>query len=104
MRKCLFKRNIRVIRSQEELDAMWKENQDLPDIVGNNKYQEDCKEYFIKNNTVYYEKREFSGLFHCWGSNYEEFENGAGNYTVAIVEDLADGMVYEISVGNIQFV
>ena len=26
------------------------------------------------------------GKFHQWGSNYEEFENGAGNYSVAIVE------------------
>lgn len=32
------------------------------------------------------------GKFHQWGSNYEEFENGAGNYTVAIVE-LPDGTV-----------
>ena len=32
------------------------------------------------------------GYFHKWGSNYEEFENGAGNYTVAIVE-LPDGKI-----------
>lgn len=32
------------------------------------------------------------GYFHQWGSNYEEFENGAGNYSVAIVE-LPDGKV-----------
>ncbi|MCR2047833.1 hypothetical protein NSB25_11115 [Acetatifactor muris] len=32
------------------------------------------------------------GKFHQWGSNYEEFENGAGNYSVAIVE-LPDGTV-----------
>ena len=32
------------------------------------------------------------GQFHQWGSNYEEFENGAGNYSVAIVE-LPDGTV-----------
>ena len=32
------------------------------------------------------------GKFHQWGSNYEEYENGAGNYSVAIVE-LPDGTV-----------
>ncbi len=32
------------------------------------------------------------GKFHQWGSNYEEFENGPGNYSVAIVE-LPDGTV-----------
>ena len=32
------------------------------------------------------------GLFHCWGSAYEEFESGPGNYTVAIVE-MADGSI-----------
>lgn len=26
------------------------------------------------------------GYFHEWGMNYEEFESGAGNYSVAIVE------------------
>lgn len=32
------------------------------------------------------------GYFHGWGSNYEEYENGAGNYSTAIVE-LPDGRV-----------
>lgn len=32
------------------------------------------------------------GQFHQWGSSYEEFESGAGNYSVAIVE-LPDGTV-----------
>lgn len=36
-----------------------------------------------------------SGLFHKWASTYEEFENGAGNYTVAIVE-LPDGSIKEV--------
>lgn len=26
------------------------------------------------------------GFFHCWGVEYEEFESGPGNYTVAIIE------------------
>jgi len=32
------------------------------------------------------------GKFHGWGVEYEEFENGPGNYTVAIVE-MPDGSV-----------
>lgn len=32
------------------------------------------------------------GRFHKWGSNYEEFENGGCNYSVAIVE-LQDGTI-----------
>lgn len=31
-------------------------------------------------------------MFHQWGTNYEEFESGPGNYTVAIVE-LPDGRI-----------
>lgn len=34
----------------------------------------------------------FEGYFHRWGCNYEEFETGPGNYSVAIVE-LPDGEV-----------
>lgn len=41
------------------------------------------------------EKAFASGIFHTWGSNYEEFESGPGNYTVAIVE-LEDGRVVEV--------
>lgn len=28
-----------------------------------------------------------AGTFHCWSVQYEEFENGPGNYIVGIVED-----------------
>ena len=42
------------------------------------------------------------GLFHQWGVNYEEFENGAVNYTIAIVE-LSDGTIEEVLPCNIQF-
>ena len=43
------------------------------------------------------------GLFHQWGSKYEEFENGPGNYTVAIVE-FPDGTVEEVLIINLKFV
>ena len=41
--------------------------------------------------------------FHQFGSDYEEFESGPGNFTVAIVE-YADGQVDSVPVGLIQFV
>jgi len=43
------------------------------------------------------------GVFHQWGSAYEEFESGPGNYTVAIVEE-SDGTVSEIIPSNIRFI
>jgi len=42
------------------------------------------------------------GLFHKWGSNYEEFEFGPGNYTVAIIE-LEDGTIEEVQPHLIKF-
>jgi len=33
-----------------------------------------------------------TGVFHCWGSSYEEFEDGPVSYTMAIVE-LRDGSI-----------
>ena len=42
------------------------------------------------------------GLFHQWGSAYEEFESGPGNYTTAIVE-MPDRKVLELSPKEIRF-
>lgn len=42
------------------------------------------------------------GVFHQWGYAYEEFDNGPGNYTVAIVE-LPNGEIKEILPSNIKF-
>jgi hypothetical protein len=42
------------------------------------------------------------GLFLQWGVEYEEFENGPGNYTVAIVE-LPDGSVESFMPNCIKF-
>lgn len=44
-----------------------------------------------------------TGLFHGWGADYEEFETGPGNYTVAIVE-LPDGSIVTPIPENIEFV
>lgn len=47
--------------------------------------------------------KEFElGYFHGWGMNYEEFETGPGNYSVAIVE-LPDGSVITPAVTDITF-
>ncbi len=42
------------------------------------------------------------GRFHEWGSNYEEFENGAGNFSTAIIER-PDGTVENVPVELIKF-
>ncbi|WP_200877274.1 hypothetical protein [Pseudomonas chlororaphis] len=42
------------------------------------------------------------GKFHGWGVGYEEFENGPGNYSVAIVE-MADGTVQTLMPWLIRF-
>ncbi len=43
------------------------------------------------------------GYFHEWGMNYEEFESGAGNYSVAIVE-LPDGRIVMPVADDIVFI
>ncbi len=59
-----------------------------------------CKGRYYKAGTYH----DFTiGKFHQWGSNYEEFENGAGNYSVAIVE-LPDGTVVMPVADDICFV
>lgn len=43
------------------------------------------------------------GYFHEWGCSYEEFETGAGNYSVAIVE-LPNGKIVTPSPNDIEFI
>lgn len=43
------------------------------------------------------------GVFHQWANAYEEFESGAGNYTVALVE-LENGEMVEVLPTNIKFI
>ncbi len=42
------------------------------------------------------------GYFHYWGQNYEEFTDGQGNFTVAIVEDIT-GQIFEVLPIHIDF-
>ena len=44
-----------------------------------------------------------NGAFHQWGINYEEFENGPGMYSTAIVE-LPNGRIVTPAANNIQFI
>ena len=43
------------------------------------------------------------GEFHCWGSAYEEFHAGPGNYTIAIIE-LPGGRIVTTLPENVKFV
>ncbi len=43
-----------------------------------------------------------TGVFHGWSVDYEEFENGAGSYAVAVVE-LPDGTVVLQRADHIRF-
>ena len=45
---------------------------------------------------------DIEGNFHHWGVNYEEFETGPGNYTVAIIE-LDNGKVVEAMPDTVRF-
>ena len=59
------------------------------------KYNSEIRKYEIVNFEL--------GAFHQFGCTYEEFENGAGNYTTAIVE-LPNGQLVEATVNSIKFV
>ena len=65
-----------------------------------------CKGQYTEYNQ---EKHRFEnipfeeGLFHQWGNDYQEYEEGPGNFTVGIVE-LPDGRVVTPIARFIQFV
>lgn len=56
---------------------------------------------FWEKNKWVYEEFEL-GYFHTWGCDYEEFETGAGNYSVAIVE-LPNGKVVKVNPIDLEF-
>ena len=64
------------------------------------------KEYVKINDQGLYEKQDDGkglAVFHAWGVGYEEFGDGAGNFSTAIVERKG-GAVESIPVELIQFV
>ena len=51
-----------------------------------------------------YPKTNFRhGIFHKFGTNYEDFETNAGNFTTVIVE-LEDGSIINHPAGNSRFI
>jgi len=56
-----------------------------------------------KSKTYWELEEQGEAYFHQWGSNYEEFESGAGNYTTAIIE-LDDGQIKNIPAEHIRFI
>jgi hypothetical protein len=47
--------------------------------------------------------KETSGLFHCWGIDIEEFNNGGCSFTIGIIE-LEDGSIDTAEPKNIKFI
>jgi len=43
------------------------------------------------------------GLFHQWGVEYEEFDNRAGNCTIALIE-ISDGTIEKVLPSNLKFI
>lgn len=48
--------------------------------------------------------KEGVGWFHIWGTSFMEFEDGAVEITVAIVEDVETGQVYQSDPTEIRFI
>lgn len=85
MRKVLFKRWIPGIRV---------------DVNGNTKIGGS----YIKKDTQCWDIDFIhEGVFHQWANAYEEFETGAGNYTIALVE-LENGEIESVLPMNIKFI
>ena len=59
----------------------------------------------VKIISDYSAKKEVPEIatFETWGSDYEEFDSGAGNFTTAIVS-LNDGTVKQLLPTDIQFI
>lgn len=62
-----------------------------------------CKGRATMQVEGHWEKQDFAlGYFHQWGVAFEEFEDGPGHYTTAIVE-LPDGRVIMPAADEITF-
>lgn len=95
MRECTVITPIKIVRTDEELEDMWNSG---------TYYKQDMytRAKFFRDNREYWIKREVHGMFHQWGVDFEEFDSGPGNYTVAIVE-LDDGTIVTPTTTNIKF-
>lgn len=75
-------------------------NMVAPEVWNKMNYQQQMDMY---KSSKGYVLDTYDGLFHQFGSAYEEFENGAGNYTIAIIED-KDGKIITVDPECIQFI
>lgn len=55
-----------------------------------------------KGKTAREKVKTGEGLFHQFGLDYEEFDNGAGNFSTAIIE-MPNGEIKNVPVENIIF-
>lgn len=46
---------------------------------------------------------DVNGLFHQWGTNIQEHENGAVQFTVGIIED-ETGQIHEVIPNDVRFI
>ena len=58
---------------------------------------------YSKEDGRFHNEEDGYGTFLLWGSDYTEFENGAGNFTIAIIER-DDGQVIKREPHLIKFV
>jgi len=56
-----------------------------------------------ENNYVSTKVEDYEGMFHQWGSDFKEFESGAGNYSTGIIQR-EDGTIENVEATLIQFI
>jgi hypothetical protein len=61
-----------------------------------------AKTYLKRATDGKWETIEISGVFHQFAPQYDEFESGPGNGTIAIIED-TDGQVWACSIETVKF-
>ena len=86
---------MRKVKFNKWIQAVWPEKANSTNCTTSHKPIEgtNCWEKEFTND----------GIFHQWANAYTEFESGAGNYTVALIE-LSDGTISEVLPINIKFV
>jgi hypothetical protein len=65
--------------------------------------REEKNEEYPRGRTYFEKVEDGEGVFHTWGSDYEEFESGPGNYTTAVIER-ADGKIETPPAHMVEFI
>lgn len=65
--------------------------------------REEKSEKYPHGRTYFEKVQDGEGLFHVWGSDYEEFDAGPGNFTTAVIER-ADGKIETPPANMIEFI